>query len=106
MCAPSCPTLCDLMDFSLPATSVHGIFQARIQEWVAIFFSRGSSLPGDRTCLFVSPALADGLFTSRATRKYPFLSLLLEILVMMKNICLIPKCMLEVKKKFECMLLI
>ena len=51
VCAPSCPTLCDLMDFGLLATSVHGIFQSRIQDWVTIFFSRGSSLPGDRTCV-------------------------------------------------------
>ena len=37
--AQSCPTLCDLMDYSLPGFSVHGIFQARILEWVAISFS-------------------------------------------------------------------
>ena len=39
----SCPTLCDLMDCSLPGFSVHGISQARILRWVAITFSRGSS---------------------------------------------------------------
>ena len=44
----SCPTLCDPMD-CLPGLSVHGIFQARILEWVAISFSRGSSWPRDRT---------------------------------------------------------
>ena len=38
-----CPTLCDPLDYSPPACSVHGIFQARIQEWVAISFSRGFS---------------------------------------------------------------
>ena len=38
-----CLTLCDLMDCSPPAFSVHGILQARILEWVAIPFSRGSS---------------------------------------------------------------
>ena len=37
------PTLCDPMDCSLPGSSVHGILQARILEWVAISFSRGSS---------------------------------------------------------------
>ena len=42
----SCPTLCDPMDCRLPGSSVHGIFQARILEWVAISFSRGSSRPG------------------------------------------------------------
>ena len=38
-----CPTLCDPMDCRLPGSSVHGIFQARILEWVAISFSRRSS---------------------------------------------------------------
>ena len=37
--AQLCPTLCDLMDCSLPGSSVHGIFQARILEWVVISFS-------------------------------------------------------------------
>ena len=40
--AQSCPTLCESMDCSLPG-SIHEIFQARILEWVAISFSRGSS---------------------------------------------------------------
>ena len=35
----SCPTLCDPMDCSLPGSSVHGIFQARVLKWVAIAFS-------------------------------------------------------------------
>ena len=39
----SCPTLCNPMDYSPPDSSVHGILQARIQEWVAIPFSRGTS---------------------------------------------------------------
>ena len=39
----SCPTLCDAMDSSPPGSSVYGILQARILEWVAIPFSRGSS---------------------------------------------------------------
>ena len=37
--AQSCPTLCDPMDCNLPGSSVHGILQARILEWVAISFS-------------------------------------------------------------------
>ena len=40
--AQSCPTLSDPMDCSPPCSSVHGIFEARILEWVAISFSRGS----------------------------------------------------------------
>ena len=47
--AQSCPTLWDPVDCSLPGSSVHGILQARILEWVAISFSRGSSQPRDRT---------------------------------------------------------
>ena len=44
--AQSCPTLCNPKDCSLPgSSSIHGIFQAKILEWVAIFFSRGSSWP-------------------------------------------------------------
>ena len=42
---------CDPMDCSLPGYSVHGIFQARVLEWLAISFSRGSSQPRDRTLL-------------------------------------------------------
>ena len=45
----SCPTLCDPMDYSLPGSSVHGILQARIQEWVTMPSSKGSSQPRDIT---------------------------------------------------------
>ena len=44
-----CPTVCDPMDCSLPSSSVHGILQAKILEWVAIPFSRISSQTKDRT---------------------------------------------------------
>ena len=47
----SCLNPCDRVDCSLPGSSVHGISQARILEWVAISFSRGSSRPRDRTCV-------------------------------------------------------
>ena len=43
--AQSCPPLCDLMDCSLPRSFVHGISQARILEWVATPFFKGSSPP-------------------------------------------------------------
>ena len=52
MCAKllqSCPTLCNSIDCNPPGFSVHGILQARILEWVAISFSRGSSQPRDQT---------------------------------------------------------
>ena len=45
--AQSCPTLCDPMDCSLWGSSVHGIFQAIVLEWIAISFSRGSSQTRD-----------------------------------------------------------
>ena len=45
------PTHCDPTDNSLPGSSVHGILQARILEWVAMSTSRGSSWPRDRTCI-------------------------------------------------------
>ena len=44
-----CLTLCDPMDYSPPGSSFHGILQARILEWVAIPFSRGSSQPSIQT---------------------------------------------------------
>ena len=49
--AQSCPTLRDPMDCSLPGSSAHGIFQARVLEWAAVSFSRGSSPPRDRICI-------------------------------------------------------
>ena len=42
---------CDPMDCSPPGSSVHGILQAGILEWVAVSYSRGSSRPRDRTCV-------------------------------------------------------
>ena len=47
--AQLCPTLCDPTDCSLQGSSVHGILQARVLEWVAISFSRGASQPRDQT---------------------------------------------------------
>ena len=56
--AQSCLTLCDSMDCKQPGSSVHGITQARIMEWVVISFSGGSSRPSDETCISCkSPAL-------------------------------------------------
>ena len=60
----SCPTLCDPMDRSPPGSSVHGILQARILEWVAISFSRGSSWPRDRIHISRNSCIAGGFFTA------------------------------------------
>ena len=57
----SCPTLCDPMDYM-----VHGILLARILEWVAFRFSRGSSQPRDWTQV---SHIAGGFFTNWATRE-------------------------------------
>ena len=46
-----CPTLWDPMDCSLPVSFCHGIFQARVLEWIAISSSRASSLPREQTCI-------------------------------------------------------
>ena len=64
----SLPTLCNPMDCSLPGSSVHGIFQARILEWVAISFSRGSSQSSDWT--WVS-CIVGRHFTIWTTREVP-----------------------------------
>ena len=69
--AQSYLTLCNPVDCSLPGCSVHGILQARILEWVAISFSRGSSKPRDRT--WVSH-IAGRCFTLWATREAPVIS--------------------------------
>ena len=75
----SCPTLFDTMDYA-----VHGILQARILEWVAIPFSRGSPQSRDQTQV---SQIADGIFTSWATREGPpcpppFLWSILNIIVL------------------------
>ena len=62
----SSPTLYNPMDCSPPGSSVHGILQARILEWVAISFSRGSSWSRDRTQV---SHIAGRFFTVWATRE-------------------------------------
>ena len=62
----SCPTLCDSMDCSPPGSSVYGISQARLLEWVAVSFSRESSGPRDWTQV---SCIAGKFFTIEATRE-------------------------------------
>ena len=66
--AQSCLSLCNPMDCSLLGSSVHGIFPARLLEWVAISFSRGSSQPRDQTQV---SCIAGRCFTIWATREAP-----------------------------------
>ena len=76
--AQSRPTLCDPLGCSLPGCSVHGIFQTRLLEWVAIFF------PRDRTYVSVSSALAGGFFTCRVTWE-THISILKKLMVKTKQ---------------------
>ena len=59
-----CRTLCDPVDYSLPGPSVHGILQARMLEWLAISFSRGSSWPRDRTRFSYASWVGRWVFTT------------------------------------------
>ena len=72
--AQLCPTLCNPMDCSPPGSSVHGIFQARILEWVAIVLSRVSSWPRNQTQV---SHITGRFFTIWATRPddYTFLKI-------------------------------
>ena len=67
----SCPTLCDPIDCSTPGSSLHGILQARIPEWIAISFSRGPSRPRDQTQVTL---ISGRCFTIYAAREAPPLS--------------------------------
>ena len=65
--AQSCPTLCDPVDCSPPGSSAHGILQARLLEWVAISFSRGSSWP--RNWIQVSRGRRFNLWATREAQE-------------------------------------
>jgi len=76
MCAQllqSCPVLSDPMDCSLPSSSVHGILQERILEWVAMPSSRGSSQPRNQTRI---SCIAGRFFTSEPPGKPRMITLL------------------------------
>ena len=63
----SCPTLCDPMDYSPPGSSVHGILQARILEWVAMPSPWDLPSSGNKPTFLMFPVLAGGFFTSSTT---------------------------------------
>ena len=69
----SCLTICYPMDYSLPGSSVHGIFQARILEWVDISFSRGSFWPRVQTWVSCSSCIAGRFFTAEPSGKPRYL---------------------------------
>ena len=76
LASQSCPTLCDPEDCSPPGSSVCGILQARILQWVAIPFSRGSSWLRGQT--WVS-CIAGRFFTIWATRETYLIGLLAKV---------------------------
>ena len=85
-----CPILCNPMDDNLPGSSIHGILQARILEWVAVPFSRGSSRPRKRTGV---SGVAGGFFTSWATRECLYV---LDFHVILSTILFLRCCSAEV----------
>ena len=62
-------TLCGPVDCSLPGSSVYGIFQARIQKWIAMRSSTGSSQPRDQTCKSFVSCIAGRFFTTEPPGK-------------------------------------
>ena len=63
----SCPAPCNPMDCSLPNSSVYGILQTRVLEWVAMVSSRGHSWPQDQTCVSWVSCIVGRFFTHWAT---------------------------------------
>ena len=68
--AQSCPTLCNPMDCSLLGISVHGILQAKIMEWAAISFSKGSSQPRDQPQVSSSAGVFFTIWATREAQEY------------------------------------
>ena len=87
--ALSCPTLCNSMDCSTPGSSVREIFQARVLEWVAISFFRGSSQPRDQTWVSY---IAGRFFTIWALQKVPCVCLLLLLLLLLSHFSHVGPC--------------
>ena len=95
----SCLTLCDLVDCSPPGSPVLRIFQARILEWVAISFSRGSSWPRDQT--WVS-WIVGGFLTTEPPGK-PYIMRIISNLDLNAQQALIPqlKCLICIQNVWE-----
>jgi len=81
----SCPTLCDPIDYT-----IHGILQARILEWVAVLFSRGSSQLRDWTKVF---CITGRFFIVWVTREAFFLILFFLQWCQLRNLALLPLCL-------------
>ena len=72
-----CSTLCNPIDCSLPGSSVHGTFQARVLEWVVIPSSRRSSQPRGLNPCLLHLLHSGGFFTSTATWEAPYKCILI-----------------------------
>ena len=81
-----CPSLCDPMGCSPTGSPVHGISQAKIQEWVAISSSRRSSRPRDRTCLSWASCIGRWILYQWATWEALFCSWTLERYSLLNNV--------------------
>ena len=88
--AQLCPTLCNPVDCSPPDFSVHGILQARILEWVAVSFSRGSSQPRDRTQVSCIAGRRFNLWATREAFPSTFLLFLQFSFCYLPQICHTP----------------
>ena len=75
-----CPILCDTLVCNLPGSSVHGILQARILEWVAISFSEGSSRLKDQTFVSCSSCIAGGFLIDKLPGKPRYVCMYRHIL--------------------------
>ena len=95
----SCPSLCDLLDCSPPGSSLLGIFQARILEWFAISFSKGSSWPRDRTQV---SCIVGGFLTTEPAGK-PYFMRIISHLDLNAQEALIPqlKCLICIQNVWE-----
>ena len=78
------PTLCDPMDCSLPVSSLHGVPQARILEWLAVSYSGGLPDPGIETMSLASPSLAGRFFTTATPGKLHVVYILPQFLKYIK----------------------
>ena len=86
--AQTCPTLCNPMDCSLPGSSVQGVLQARILEWVAIPSSRGSSQPRDQTHVSCGSCIGrSGFLTTKATWESLVITVRAKLLQLGPNPC-------------------
>ena len=86
VCAPSCRTLCNPMDCCPPGSSVHGIIQPRVLEWIATSSSRGFSRPRDWTGISCVSCIGMKILYHWATWKAIVSSLLYGNFTRLKNI--------------------